>query len=468
MLTTFETESRKYEVTLNSDYKKSMGIFYTDTKLADLMLSELSELITKETKIIDPTCGSGIFLKVAIEKGYKNVYGTDIDKGAVRFAGEFIPEAKILKLDSLSLTYDEVLRSFKTRERFDLVIGNPPYAPISKDNQIITNDYLFLRTVSATGDNLFNASLIRARDLVKEGGIISYIIPKNFLHVNSYSLLRRDILRDFTILSIVDIGKYFKKVKGEQIILTIKKGRVSNSMIAFKKLNYDSFELKTLIDQSFYNDEIVFFDSNEDFNIYNKLKNTYSTLSDIAQGYIGRGRSKDDDAISGRDIRKFGLKVGSPLREGNQIFIQNIYSAESGIIACFGGNLKASETVTVFTDGDPKMCRYVLGILHSRLCNFYLQKYAFNSSKLTMHVDSKYLKKIPFLVDTSLFDVVLEYVDLLENSEYMSEKWFSHYERLNSLVYKLYGISKDEIEFIEHRVRAVQSRKWDINERKES
>ena len=56
---------------------------------------------------------------------------------------------------------------------------------------------------------------------------------------------------------------------------------------------------------------------------------------------------------------------------------------------------KVDEIVRSFTDGDEKMCRYILGILHSRLCNLFLYKYCYNYSKLTMHTDAKYLKKIP-------------------------------------------------------------------------
>ena len=76
--------------------------------------------------------------------------------------------------------------------------------------------------MSDSGNNLFVAALMRAFEIVKENGIVSYIIPKNFLHVAGYSLLRRTLLEEKTIISIIDIGAYFKNVRGEQIILTVK------------------------------------------------------------------------------------------------------------------------------------------------------------------------------------------------------------------------------------------------------
>lgn len=148
---------------------------------------------------------------------------------------------------------------------------------------------------------------------------------------------------------------------------------------------------------------------------------------------------------------------------GNKVFIQNIYSAEAGIIAAFGGNMEATQTVTVFTDGDEKMCRYILGILHSRLCNLFLYKYCYNYSKLTMHTDAKYLKKIP-LPSTNqqeiYFDSILSLVSRLESNDYMSQEWFDCLEELNQIVYKAYGINKKESDYIDCEVKRIQSKRW--------
>lgn len=103
----------------------------------------------------------------------------------------------------------------------DCIIGNPPYVPLSEE-VTLNGQYAFRRQVSNMGNNLFIAAILRSLSLLKDGGILSYIIPKNFLHVSAYTLLRRKLLQDYTILSIVDIGSYFKSVRGEQIILTIK------------------------------------------------------------------------------------------------------------------------------------------------------------------------------------------------------------------------------------------------------
>jgi hypothetical protein len=318
------------------------------------------------------------------------------------------------------------------------------------------------------GNNLFVAALLRSLSILKENGVLSYIIPKNFLHVSSYSQLRGKLLKEYTILSIVDIGSYFKNVRGEQIILTInnKKPRKNSSKIEIKKYYSNRFSPLCSVIQSSYSDIVLLFDCDKDRAIYGHLSNTYKTFSDYKNWYMGRGKSISENAIVGNDIRKFGYKAKDiPNDDGSQIFIQNIYIAEAGIIAAFGGTLEASQTVTIFTDGDPKMCRFILGILHSRLCNFFLYRYCYNRSRLTMHTDAKYLKTIPlpphsgddFSKD---FDKILPIVANLESDEYLTRKWFEDLERLNKAVYEIYGLDSELAEYIDGEVQKFQSKRW--------
>ena len=133
------------------------------------------------------------------------------------------------------------------------------------------------------------------------------------------------------------------------------------------------------------------------------------------------------------------------------------------MIAAFGGDLDASQTVTVFTDGDPKMCHYILGILHSRLCNLFLYKYCYNYSKLTMHTDAKYIKKIPLPrreLQDQYFEQILKLVHDLESDDYMNQTWFNNLERLNQTVYAAYSITKNESDFIDSEMKRIQSKRW--------
>ena len=450
--------SRNYEKSLDLEYKKNKGIFYTDIELAEKIIDFLE--IPKDSIILDPCCGTGNFLVAAKNQGYQKTYGADIDKKAISLSKKNTNITNLKVIDTLANKANNVLSKFKLEEPVDVIIGNPPYAPIAKDIIIDTSDYLFLREVKDSGSNLFIAALYRAFDLVKENGIISYVIPKNFLHVTSYKVLRKMILNEKQIISIVDIGENFKNVRGEQIIITLRNKFVKNNNICIYRYENNKIIKKLEVPQDFYKDEILLFGSKEDFSIFKKLEGAYQKFSDICTGYVGRGKSKLDTAITGKDIRKFSFKNTKVPKKGNKVFIQNIYSAEAGIIASFAGELEAAETVTVFTDGDEKMCRYILGFLHSRLCNYYLLKFCFNNSKLTMHTDAKYLKKLPLVKASKTFSRVISVVKSLEKIDYMSEDWFEMLESLNNLIYKIYGINENEKNYIDFQMKSIQSKRW--------
>lgn len=450
--------SKNYEKSLDLEYKKKKGIFYTDIELADKIIDFLN--LPKDSIILDPCCGTGNFLVAAKNRGYQKIYGADIDKQAISISKKNIDLAKLENIDTLANGADYILNKFKLTESVDVIIGNPPYVPISKDIIIDTSDYLFLRDVKESGSNLFIAALYRAFDLAKENGIISYVIPKNFLHISSYKILRKMILNKKQIVSIVDIGKKFKNVRGEQIIITLRNKFVKDNNISIYEYKNNEIIKKLEVPQNFYKDEILLFGSKENFSIFKKLEGTYQKFSDICTGYVGRGRSKLDTAITGKDIRKFSFKNVEVPKKGNKVFIQNIYSAEAGIIASFAGELEATETVTVFTDGDEKMCRYILGFLHSRLCNYYLLKFCFNNSKLTMHTDARYLKKLPLVKDSKTFLKVISIVKSLEKIDYMSKDWFEMLESLNNLIYKIYDIDENEKKYIDFQMKSIQSKRW--------
>lgn len=444
-----------YENSLSLDKRKADGIFYTDLFLAEKIICDLA--IPSDAIVLDPCCGTGSFNFAAIKHGVRNVYGIDYDQDAIDMCVSNIPTGVFVRANSIEADSNPLLSKLTIFEKADYVIGNPPYAKWKPSTNLPPS---FNNKVVSSGNNLFIAGLLRAMDFAKEDGIISYIIPKNFLHVAKYSKLRKEILSTKTIISIIDIGAYFKNVRGEQVVFTIKNKPSVDNMISIKKMKDGSFVKCIDIIQSFYKDEIILFNDETDFQIYNKL-NSYTKLADVCTGYIGRGRSKNINSIVGKEIRKFGFKKTETPLSGNQIFIQNIYSAEAGIIAAFGGDLEASQTVSILTDGDEKMCRFILGILHSRLCNFFLYRYCYNYSKLTMHADAEYIKKIPLpKIYEKLLDQIMHFVVLLEQENYMSQKWFSHLKMLDKFIYEAFSLTEIEREYIEKEMKFIQSRKW--------
>lgn len=455
----YSAQMEQYESALPSDYKKRNGIFYTDVDLAGKILREAG--VRRGRTVLDPCCGTGSFLAAAQRKGITNLFGADQDEGAVSFCESHLKTAKVKCLDTLGYDGQLTLKQLNLPEKADFVVGNPPYASLSEEVSIHSDNPEFLNQVATSGNNMFLAALIRSFELVKEGGTVSYIVPKNFLHVASYRPLRQEILKKKAVVSIVDLGIYFKNVRGEQIVLTVKNEQPSQRhTILLKRLCGHELVRLARIPQSFYSDEVILFSSREEYDIYRRLTRRYHPLHEFTKS-IGRGRVVGENAVRGKNIRKFGYHNRNIPNSGGQLFLQNIYSAEAGVIAAFGGNLEAAQTVTVLVPQDESNCRYILGILHSRLANFYLYKFCYNSSTLTMHTDAGYIGKIPYARAVPAQAAALEKLTSeIEQAEYLSEQWYDKVEKLNRLVYQIYHIPGEDAAYIDAAVQKIQSKRW--------
>ena len=452
----FSENSLSYENSLDEDYKKNNGIFYTDLELANAIIDFLN--IPKNASIIDPSCGTGSFLHCLEQKGYTDITGCDFDLKTVRKCKELTGLERIYRMDTLGKCGQEVLKKVK-KKAFDYVIGNPPYAPLGNGVDIATTPE-FMKTVKDSGSNLFVAAIYRAFEIAKENGYISFIIPKNLLHISSYKTLREKLLQEKKLVSVIELGIHFKTVRGEQIVLTFQNRYEENNKIKFYQYNKGKIDFMSEVAQDYYTNEIIVFTDNGEVPIYDKLKGSYGQLGEVCAENIRRGRDKSKDAIRGKQIRKFGFKDLEVPEEGNQIFIQNIFSAEAGITASFGGNLKPSETVTTVKLENTKMCKYILGLLHSRVCNYFLIRFGFNNSRLTIHTDAKYLNDIPIVVDDEAFEKVVDIVNRMEEVEYMDAEWFKLNEELNDIVYEIYQLTVNDKDHIEKEMRKISASKW--------
>ena len=452
----FQVLSDQFEQELSSSFKKDHGIYYTDIKLSEDIVNFLS--IPFNSSIIDPCCGSGAFIQSLLQKGYTDVYGCDFDEETVKTCASITGCKNLFCQDTIGPESSVILTAVG-HAQFDYVIGNPPYAPISSTVGLNSSD-TFKKLVSSSGNNLYVAALYRAFEIAREDGIISVIIPKSLLHIKTYSKIRKYILENKSIISIVELGIHFKEVRGEQIVLTLSNHKLDNSIISFYAYSNGAFVSLAQMPQSFYKDEIIAFTNNQEASLFTRFVTKFQTLKEAKVCSISRGRSKSNEAIRGKQIRKYGIRDRMLPTVGNQLFVQNIYTAEAGITATFAGDFEAGETITVVKANSYEISKYLLGLLHSRVCNYYLVRFAYNNSRLTMHADGKYLYSIPFVLNPKYLNDILAVVDDLEHCDYLSDAWFDANEKLNSLVYDVYGLRKKEIQYIEQEMRTISSSKW--------
>lgn len=106
----------------NLKHRKSFGQYFTSKTIRERLLNQLPK-DKPGLKILDPACGTGEFL-ITARKYFVNpkLYGWEIDKDLVQISKKNAPTSKISQVDSLLMSNDE---------KFDIIIGNPPYFEFS-------------------------------------------------------------------------------------------------------------------------------------------------------------------------------------------------------------------------------------------------------------------------------------------------------------------------------------------------
>ena len=125
----FRPETLEYMNEVNVEYRKSLGQYFTPESIREKLLSKLPQ--KGNPKILDPGCGTGEFLLTA-KKYFKNpkLYGWDIDEKLVGISQKLVLEAQIDKTDALKRN---------DYEKYDFVIGNPPYYEFCLDTELRKN-----------------------------------------------------------------------------------------------------------------------------------------------------------------------------------------------------------------------------------------------------------------------------------------------------------------------------------------
>jgi len=126
---------------------------------------------------------------------------------------------------------------------FDLVIGNPPYmySRNQKFNNLEKKYYYTNFQLNSNQLNTFGLFIERATHLLNKTGRTSFIIPNNFLTINSYSKFRKYLVENFNELSFVNIlSKVFEKANVDTCVLNFAKNET-------KILTLGEFEDEKLI-----------------------------------------------------------------------------------------------------------------------------------------------------------------------------------------------------------------------------
>ncbi len=310
--------------------------------------------------ILDPACGSGAFLNQALdflikEHGYidelqtnllgggfvfpnientvleNNIFGVDLNEESIEIAKLSLwlrtaqPRRKLNNLSSNIKCGNSLIdsktvagdKAFKWEEEFaaifanggfDVVIGNPPYVNANELKKSLTeSQYKYLKSsyVTAKGTvDLYIYFFEKGIEILKKGGILSYITPNRFLSASYGKALRELLIQDCEIISLIDYSDkaVFPDASTYPVISFLQHKNVESYTILTGKFDDIS---KQVIESSFpssklkiLDDSILGFLLNDKLLITEKVINQAESLKNIgAINATSTAKEADDYSV---------------------------------------------------------------------------------------------------------------------------------------------------------------------------
>lgn len=250
--------SLSYKLTkeLNKTEKKEDGIFFTPPETITKNIEYLKPYITDKTIILEPSCGSCEYI-LALNKLYDGlkIIGIEYNK-------KIYNSISNLQTDKIELINDNFLTyTHPTIKKYDLIIGNPPYYVMKK--QDVKEEY---HKYFEGRPNIFILFIMKSLKLLNKNGILSFVLPKNFLNCIYYDKTRKYITEKTKIINIIECNDDYIETKQETIIMILKKKTNSNNQ-------------KYILEKN----NITIFGTPKNIKKINKLYNNSSTL--LEQGF---------------------------------------------------------------------------------------------------------------------------------------------------------------------------------------
>ncbi|MGQ4875717.1 MAG: Eco57I restriction-modification methylase domain-containing protein [Promethearchaeia archaeon] len=372
--------------------RKKYGEFYTPLSVVDYILDGInyteSNLSIINKKLIDLSCGAGIFLIRATERlkhsilnkmGLKDFDGTSVNSlkkiiGIIKqniFGVDINPFACILaQLGMVGILFDifSIIKEkdpsynipifniqnknallLELREQYDFIVGNPPYVfirDIPEDHKKLIKR-LPLNTKVGQYD-YYQIFLELGIRLLKEKGFLGYIIPDSILALSNRRVVRKFIIETTSIKEIFHTGSRFPELAVSNIIIILQKEL--SEILRMENLIRIKIHLKEKkiikIPQKFFklNSYEFLIHLNEiDLKIIEYLKNNFPNIEEL---------NKKGDFLF--DLRR-GVELG---KKGYIVFCKNCkkYIPLPRISVCpeCGNKIESFKIETIIFDGEIK------------------------------------------------------------------------------------------------------------------
>lgn len=355
--------------------------------------------------------------------------------------------------------------------------------------------------------NLFGIFLFKGTRLLTKNGLLGFIVPNTVLRTTIYEGVRKYLLEEMSIEKIVDLkAGVFDQATVSTVLLFLGKRENDNILIidnpkGEKKISsiYKTVSKSLFKKNPSYSFNI--FVNDKENSLFRKMKSVSVNLSELADVFNGiatfankkgiGGEKKNESfkkLLFGKDIKRYyhdwsGKFIEYKPKKLQRARDENIFLAkEKLVMQRIGGILVTSydnKQFYTFNSVNNILLRpeaqydikFILALLNSNLFCFYYRKNFSNDSSLTVNISKTYLDKLPVIkldfadkVEENKYKEIVNLASrLLELNQQLptltleSDRQFLKGKidfcenRINQLVYELYGLTEEEIEIVEGR-----------------
>ena len=256
--------SRELTKKISKEEKKTQGIFFTPVATINRNISVLEEYFDGFKTILEPSCGSCEYIEYLLKylktvENKASITGIELNDTIYEdIQNMFVKESE----NTVNIIQNDFLNHDETK-KYDLIIGNPPFFVMKKKD--VCNEYL---PYFEGRPNLFILFIIKSLKMLETNGILSFILPKNFVNCLYYDKMRKYITENFKILTIEDCCGDYIDTKQETILFIIQNTKEPSDI---------SSNSKYVVDISGY----TIFGNENDIVEMNEMLEDSSTLSNM-------------------------------------------------------------------------------------------------------------------------------------------------------------------------------------------
>lgn len=197
---------------------KETGSYYTPYELIDFMVDYLKTEKQDFTKVLEPSAGDGRFLSSLLPL-CKDITAIELFEEKVNCIRKSYRQKNIKVKQQDFIQY-----AMTSRERYSLIIGNPPYiSPKRLDKDSLKLAKLLCEKEGlkpAVMQNMWLAFVIGACKMLRKGGSIFFVLPMEFLQVQYAEQLREHLEKRFNTIHIISFQKrIFPEIEQETCLV---------------------------------------------------------------------------------------------------------------------------------------------------------------------------------------------------------------------------------------------------------